>query len=125
MNTKRHNSYLIIAALLCLIGIFGILTIRNRTTGSTQDPVTLNVSLYKYIPDYDAFEKTVSECWKEKHPEVELNFTDWDCYSKQVPDDLDVFVFDTLSLDAFAGKGCLLALSLKICRLSGQKCTSE
>lgn len=111
MNTKRHKSYLIIAALLCLIGIFGILTIRNRTTGSTQDPLTLNVSLYKYIPDYNAFEKIVSECWKEKHPEVELNFTDWDCYSKEVPDDLDVFVFDTLSLDAFAGKGCLLALS--------------
>lgn len=72
---------------------------------------TLNVSLYKVLPNYDSFEETVEECWKETHPEIELNFTDWNCYSKEVPDDLDVFVFDTTSLDAFVQKGYLLALS--------------
>ena len=40
--------------------------------------------------------------WKEKHPEVELNFENWDCYSGEVPEGLDVFVFDTISLDSFA-----------------------
>ena len=40
--------------------------------------------------------------WKEKHPEVELNFEKWDCYSGEVPEGLDVFVFDTISLDSFA-----------------------
>ena len=74
-------------------------------------PVVLNVSLYKMIPDYDSFEKTVGQCWKEIHPEVELNFTDWDCYSGTVPDDLDVFVLDAMSLDAFAEKDSLLTLS--------------
>ena len=36
---------------------------------------------------------------------------DWDCYSGGVPDDLDVFVFDTTSLDAYIRKGYLLPLS--------------
>ena len=51
--------------------------------------------------------------WKEKHPEVELNFENWDCYSGEVPEGLDVFVFDTISLDSFAERGFLLALSEK------------
>ena len=72
---------------------------------------TLNVSLYRGLPDYDSFEETVKECWSAIHPEAGLNFVDWDCYSGEVPGDLDVFVFDTTSLDAFARKGYLLTLS--------------
>ena len=78
---------------------------------STSDPITLNVSLYKTLPHYDSFEKTVKECWNEKHPDVKLNFEDWDCYSRKIPEDLEVFVLDSASLDSFAEKGCLLALS--------------
>ena len=78
---------------------------------TVDEPVKLNVSLYKYIPDYDSFEATVSACWKEAHPEAELVFSDWDCYSDEVPADLDVFVIDTASLDFFAEKGFLLPLA--------------
>ncbi len=95
-----------VSVLLFLCVCYAI--VRTRTV---SEPVVLNVSLYKSIPDYDSFEKTVGQCWKEIHPEAELNFVDWDCYSGTVPDDLDVFVLDTLSLDAFAEKDYLLALS--------------
>ena len=74
------------------------------------NPLTLNVSLYKIVPDYDSFERTAKECRKEKYPEVKLNFVGRDCYSGAVPDDLDVFVFDSMSLDTFARKGSLLNL---------------
>lgn len=47
------------------------------------------VIVYKVLPDYDSFERTVEKCWKEKHPEAELNFVDWDCYSRAVPAFLD------------------------------------
>ena len=57
------------------------------------------------------FEQTVKALWNKKHPEVKLNFIDWDSYSGEVPDDLDVFVFDTLNLDTFSGKGYLMELS--------------
>ena len=83
----------------------------DKAVFGAEKTVTLNVSLYKVLPDYDSFEKAVEECWKEKHPEVKLIFSDWDCYSGVAPDDLDVFVFDTTSLDTFAKKGYLLNLS--------------
>ena len=38
------------------------------------EPVTLNVALYGYIPDYGSFEDTVRESWEEAHPEVKLHF---------------------------------------------------
>ena len=75
------------------------------------EPVTLNVALYGYIPDYGSFEDTVRESWEEAHPEVKLHFVQWDCYESVVPDDLDVFVFDAINLDVFADAGSLLPLS--------------
>ena len=102
METKRMTACLA-AAVLCL-GAF--LAGQCRA----EEPAALNVSLYPYVPDYEAFKRTAAALWGEKHPETALNFVDWDCYGGSVPDDLDVFVFDTLSLDAFAGKGFLLPL---------------
>ena len=131
MREQITKSVMELTAAFCLCVCFFIPGICEAA-----DPAALNVSLYKVLPDYDSFEKTVEECWKEIHPEVELNFVDWDCYSGEVPEDLDVFVFDTVSLDAFAQKGCLLTLSeediqdyddlipafLEGCRVNGDIC---
>ena len=105
MRTKKRRSFILAAAFLCVVVCFGLLMAKR-----VPQQTTLNVSLYRVIPDYDSFEKTVAECWKEIHPEVGLNFVDWDCYAAQVPEDLDVFVIDTTSLDAFVQRGYLLAL---------------
>lgn len=106
MREQITNAVIAFGGVLCLTAGFAFSEKCNAAEAES-----LNVSLYKVLPDYDSFEETVEECWKEIHPEIELNFVDWDCYSKEVPDDLDVFVFDTTSLDAFAKKGYLLALS--------------
>ena len=131
MYRKRRTLYTVLAVFLCLIGTFGIFHCRN-----IPQPVTLNVSLFKLVPDLAFFEQTFADCWKETHPDIELNFVDWDCYSGQVPDDLDVFVFDAFILDAMAEKGCLLSLSaddiqdyddlipsfVEGCRVNGELC---
>lgn len=108
MKTKKQKYllFVVLAVLLCLLLCFAILK-----KGKKPEPAVLNVSLYKLIPDLDSFEKTIEDAWKEKHPETELNFVDWDCYSGSVPDDLDVFVFDVLTLDSFVENGYLLPLS--------------
>ena len=108
VQKPKHTLYIFLAVILCMVVCLVILK-----TGNTPEPVTMNVSLYKVVPDYDSFKKTISDRWKEKHPEVELNFENWDCYSGEVPEGLDVFVFDTISLDSFAERGFLLALSEK------------
>ncbi|MDO4530098.1 MAG: thiamine pyridinylase, partial [Lachnospiraceae bacterium] len=111
MKIKRNKIYIILIVALCLFLSLGIYKSGIFNKRSTSKPITLNVSLYKSLPHYDSFEKTVEECWSEKHPDVKLNFEDWDCYSRTLPEDLDVFVLDALSLDSFVEKGYLLALS--------------
>ncbi|MDO5138205.1 MAG: thiamine pyridinylase [Oscillospiraceae bacterium] len=111
MKIKRKNFYIILIIFLCLLVSLGIYKTGIFKKTSTSDPITLHVSLYKSIPHYDSFEKTVEECWNEKHPDVKLIFSDWDCYSGTLPEDLDVFVIDSISLDSLWEKGCLLALS--------------
>ena len=108
VQKPKHTLYIFLAVILCMVVCLVILK-----TGNTPEPVTMNVSLYKVVPDYDSFKKTIADRWKEKHPEVELNFENWDCYSGEVPEGLDVFVFDTISQDSFAERGFLLALSEK------------
>ena len=108
MMKKKTKAIIIITVVLCMIICFAVFAGKGVPGAGKQ--VTLNVSLYKSLPEYDSFKRTVEECWKEKHPEVRLNFVDWDCYSETVPDDLDVFVLDAVNLDAFAQKGYLLEL---------------
>ena len=103
---KRATAVIVFIIVLCLNVCFA-----NEEAAYASKQAILNVSLYKILPNYDSFEETVEECWKEKHSEVKLNFVDWNCYSGEVPEDLDVFVFDATSLDAFVGKEYLLALS--------------
>lgn len=110
MKIKRNKIYIILIVSLCLLLFFAIYKSSIFNKRSTSDSITLNVSLYKTLPHYDSFEKTVEERWKEKHPDVKLNFEDWDCY-RIIPEDLDVFVLDSVSLASFAEKGSLLALS--------------
>ena len=110
---KKNQKILARVGFLTIVICLSVSFITFADTGAltSADQEVLNVSLYKVLPDYDSFEEIVEECWSEMHPEIGLNFVDWDCYSGEVPEDLDVFVFDTTSLDAFAQKGYLLALS--------------
>lgn len=106
MIIKRTRAAIVFTMVFCLIAC-----VANNDAAYASEQTVLNVSLYKVLPEYDSFEKTVEACWSEMHPEAGLNFVDWNCYSGEVPEELDVFVLDTTSLDAFVQKGYLLSLS--------------
>lgn len=113
-----RKTILLILTMILLLQLPGIGSPRaaglDAPAGGEQgEHVTLNLALYKTIPDYDSFAETVKECWRELHPETDLNIVDWDCYSGEVPEDLDVFVFDSMDLVRYAAKGALLALEEK------------
>ena len=74
-------------------------------------PVTLNVALYSYVPDKARFETSVRSVWEEEHPGVGLHFVEWNCYVADLPEDLDVFVFDCAFLSDYIDDGLLLPLS--------------
>jgi thiamine pyridinylase len=70
----------------------------------------LNVALYPYVPRLDQFKTVITAAWAQQMPGVTLNYVDWDCYSKDPPANLDVFVFDGIFLDHFVAKRYLSPL---------------
>ena len=71
----------------------------------------LTVALYPYVPRSDQFKTVLENSWSAVYPNITLKFVDWDCYSADPPDDLDVFVFDAIYFDAFLTSGYLSKLA--------------
>jgi thiamine pyridinylase len=92
---------------LLVIMLFPAVQAADKSGGKTG---TLTVALYKYVPRLDQFKTVIKEAWKKIEPGVTLRFTDWDCYSADPPEDLDVFVFDAIYLSYFREKGFLSAI---------------
>ncbi|RKD31743.1 thiamine pyridinylase [Lacrimispora algidixylanolytica] len=72
---------------------------------------TINVALYGYVPDIKRFKQAVIDEWRQVQPEVVLNFIEWDCYSSEPPENLDVFVFDSIFLSHFIEEDYLMPIS--------------
>ena len=72
--------------------------------------LTLEVALYPYVPDPDAFRQAVRDAWTPEHPDVGLHFVEWDCYVSDPDPELDVFVFDAIYLSSFVEEGYLLPI---------------
>lgn len=70
--------------------------------------ITLKVAIYPYVPDPSRFQAAVLDQWQRQEPGVKLEFTEWDSYSEDPPDDLDVFVLDSIFLSHFVDAGYLL-----------------
>ena len=49
VQKPKHTLYIFLAVILCMVICLVILK-----TGNTPEPVTMNVSLYKVVPDYDS-----------------------------------------------------------------------
>ena len=72
---------------------------------------TLSVGLYQLVPDEFRFHQAIEAEWNALHPEVGLDFVQWDCYTENPPDDLDVFVFDSILLYDFLEEEYLMPLA--------------
>jgi len=71
----------------------------------------LNVALFQWVPRLDQFKAVINEVWSQTHPDVTLNFVDWDCYDSDPIPELDVFVFDGIFLSYFQSRGFLEQIS--------------
>ena len=81
------------------------------THASAQDQNVLSIALYPYIPDLSRFKSAILEEWNGIHPDIRLEFSDWDGYSGALPENVDVFVYDTVYFDQYLKQGLLLPLS--------------
>ena len=94
------------AAVLAAAAVTAVIAVFIPRT--RPDVQTMSVALYPYLPDSDAFEQAVGDCWRTKHPDVGLEFKEWDCYYNEPTEDTDVFVFDALYFAHFVKEGYLL-----------------
>ncbi|NEO67149.1 MAG: thiamine pyridinylase, partial [Moorea sp. SIO4G2] len=71
----------------------------------------LKVALYPYVPRLEQFQTAIQAQWQKVQPEVPLNFVpaeDWDGgYSKNPPENADVYVFDAMFFDYFRSQNWL------------------
>ena len=82
----------------------------GESTPDVPEERTLSVALFPYIPDPVLYEESVRKAWEEVHPEIPLRIVKWDCYYEEIPEDLDVFVFDSLFLPLYVSHGELLEI---------------
>lgn len=71
----------------------------------------LHVALYPYVPRLEQFQTAIQAEWDLVEPNVPLNFVpseDWDGgYSKNPPEDADVYVFDAMFFEYFRSENWL------------------
>ena len=99
---SERTRYLVVISLLACVAFHQNVTLAQQPG---VRPKKLTVALYPYVPRLDQFKTAASHAWKKRHKDVELEFVSWDCYSEDPPENLDVFVFDSIFLDYFQSKG--------------------
>ncbi len=74
------------------------------------EPESLSVGVYPWVPRVDQFKTAIDRAWRQRHPNVRLEFAAsdaWDGGYDTDPGGLDVFVFDAIFLDDFHHRGFL------------------
>ena len=89
----------IVPALLSLL-VLGILIL-------FRPHVTVTYSLYPYLPDADYYREILEEEWNKLHPDVDLVYSNYDCYYDGAPEGIDVIMFDSLLEQSLINNGYL------------------
>lgn len=72
-----------------------------------SDEHTLNVALYPFLPDPQAFVAAVWLMWRGLNTGFDLNFCEYDLYHVLPPKTMDVFAFDCIFTDDLIAEGCV------------------
>lgn len=110
-NTGKSRRGAVCGLLLLLLLLLAAAAAVLPAARGTGEKTTLSVALYPFVPDQARFQQAVEAEWNARHPEVALRFVLWNGYTEDPPDDLDVFVYDSVFLYDFLEKGCLLPIA--------------
>ena len=111
-QTGTENSRQMKTRRILLLFMIAVLILSTFLVLSIAKPgMTLSIALYPYVPDPAHFRQVIETEWVARHPEIQLIFVPWDGYVEDPPDDLDVFVYDSVYLYDFLDQGYLLPLA--------------
>ena len=108
-NGSKKKFFILLSACILLCAAV-ILIISQQKKAGVSETRTLRASLYPIVPDMERYKKAVTMHWEAKNPDTKLELVDWYCYDEDLPDDLDVFVFDGIYLTEYLEKGYLLPI---------------
>ena len=72
---RRRITYLAVL----LISVWAVGGFACCSAAQSED-LSLKVALFPYLADPEGFQEAVRDSWGQRHPDVELHFTDWNCY---------------------------------------------
>src|SRR5690606_14527012 len=108
MSKVKGFIYKPLMVMLALLLVVGSPAGAGAAQFDASSDITLKVAIYPYVPDSARFKAAILDQWQQEEPDVGLEFTDWDSYSADPPDDLDVFVLDSIYLSHFVDAGYVL-----------------
>ncbi|MBR4347103.1 MAG: hypothetical protein IKP75_09280 [Oscillospiraceae bacterium] len=68
---------------------------------------TLTYAVYPYLPDTAYYQELIEQRWAEAEPDIGLVRAEWDCYTQELPEDVDVLMYDAVMLDTLIEKGAV------------------
>ena len=68
---------------------------------------TLTYAVFPYLPDAGYYQELIEQRWAETEPDIKLVRAEWDCYTDELPDDVDVLMYDAVMRDTLIEKGSI------------------
>lgn len=72
---------------------------------------TLTYAVYPYLPDAGYYQDLIERRWAETEPDIKLIRAEWDCYYDELPDDVDVLMYDAVMRDTLIENGSIRPIS--------------
>ena len=66
---------------------------------------TLTYAVFPYLPDVEYYQELIERRWAELEPDIKLVRAEWDCYCDEVPEGVDVVMYDAVMRDSLIEKG--------------------
>ena len=66
---------------------------------------SLTYALFPYLPDVEYYQELVERRWAEIEPDIKLIRADWDCYTGEAPEGIDVVMYDAVMRDVLIDSG--------------------
>ncbi len=74
---------------------------------------SLTYAVFSYLPDPGYYQELIERRWAETEPDIRLIRAEWDCYTGEPPEGIDVIMYDAVMLDSLVAAGWIQPIALQ------------
>ncbi|MBR1709641.1 MAG: hypothetical protein IJ719_12545 [Clostridia bacterium] len=90
--------------------IAALMTLLCVTSCAEERVDTLTYAVFPYLPDVGYYQEIIERRWAEVEPNIQLVRAEWDCYTDDAPEGIDVVMFDAVMLNKVIASGWIQAI---------------